>query len=281
MTFMIGKLNLILAAVTLFLIFLSYLRKKKLTSHPYILFSALTLFLLSIFFMLDISTASWESIPYFVFIQYPWRFLNISVLSLCIIISFYALYFPQKITPAVSLVIIIACIFTSQKYFQPQYLTEENPAKYISQNQIKFDISRISDEYMPPDFKPPKSPLDLPSSPIYQGADLLKIIKNDPTDKIYYIDSKNNLLVLNIAYFPGWIAQVNKFSFTPADINGRLSFWLPKGLKEIHIILTNTPVENFANAISILSIILLLYVSLFLPSIYAEKNKSRRRHPRL
>ena len=71
-SFKIGKLHLIFAAFSIFMLF--FIRKKRKDLSFQILFFTVSL-IVTVYFMLDISRPVWEIIPQMSYIQYPWRFL--------------------------------------------------------------------------------------------------------------------------------------------------------------------------------------------------------------
>lgn len=159
MSFKIGKTHILLAFFSA-LVFASGIlnAKNKRDKKPNGLFyiSLLSVFV-SIFFALSISRGIWQILPDFSFIQYPWRFLNFVILFLCMTVS---LGFSQNVRLVKLFILgvtLLGIFATYLKYFQPQYLYEAQEEKYVSKKALNWDISRISDEYMPFSFVSPKS----------------------------------------------------------------------------------------------------------------------------
>ncbi|MBI2611187.1 hypothetical protein HYW54_00385 [Candidatus Gottesmanbacteria bacterium] len=252
MSFKIGKI-LLLAAASIFTI--SVWRRSQL----YLILASLTLFFISLFLMLDISTKVWETVPYFPFIQYPWRFLNLSLLFLCLIAAGITKIIPShKLSILICFVVITLTIVTQSKNFTPRYLYPPDPTKFISAESLKFDISKISDEYLPNDLQVPRTKEELPKETV-------EIIKDEPTEKIYNIkanDPRN--LDMNMAFFPGWKGEFNNRPILIKNRNGKINIDLPqikKGILKLQFL--DTPIRTIANSISFLSLILVVYVSLF------------------
>lgn len=159
MSFKIGKIN-ILASLFASVIFISVAlnsKKKKDNRLTVLFYGSVLLTLASVFLSLDISERLWELLPNFSYIQYPWRFLNFILLFLCMIIALGLSKSIRLLKLAILILSIAVMIATHFKYFNPQYIYPEDEQKYISKKSLNWDISKISDEYLPTAFIPPKS----------------------------------------------------------------------------------------------------------------------------
>ena len=92
----------------------------------------------------------------------------------------------------------------------------------------------------------------------------LKILKSTPVEKIYFIDMPETTdLTVNLANFPGWKVGVDGVKTEIHDNYGRIGIIIPHGQHILSFRFTDTVVRLLSNAISILSLFLLVYVSLF------------------
>ena len=182
LSFKIGKLHILLAALTAcFLILTQLFRKKgtlKQVQHDTKISVWFSIFglLISIFLMLEISKPIWQTIPQMAFFQYPWRFLLLasffsSLLSGAIVwlLTIYlggVLRLPPRWVTATSFVILIFwVIYFNSKFFQPQTIALKTAGDYTNEYALKWTASKISDEYMPRDFKKPKSEYEIAKEP--------------------------------------------------------------------------------------------------------------------
>jgi len=276
MSFMIGKIHLLLGLLAILVIFISF-KYKKIDHFQFSIFNfQLALFLISIFLMLEQSKFIWDILPGFNFIQYPWRFLAFTAFSLSAIIPISLLLLKKDIRIIISAILIIAIIGFNAKYFTPKEYLDVGDINYISPLNLRFRISKISDEYLPKDFLIPKSASEVSWRGVTESGNL-RIINSfeSPSRKIYTIDVIDpEKLLTNIAYFPGWQAFIDK-KYTPmVSSNGRIELEIPSGWHEVEFILKDTPIRKAANAISILALFLLLYIIVFRKKAYARKENS-------
>lgn len=266
LSFKIGKLHLLAALAGL--VSAVYLKmKKKLTGRSVIFFLImLIIFLISVFMMLNFSSIVYSLVPFFTFIQYPWRFLNLTLLSLSILILPLFLL-PPKInkisSPLITVFFVSLVIFLNAKYFQPQYLTNSEAQDYIADDNLVFKISRISDEYLPKEVAIPKTKEDIARTVLNQAAIEYKTIKDTATIKIIEIESKKNReLLTNIAFFPGWQYYVDGKRQKFRIEKGFMVLPVTPGGHRLEIKFSNNTVRFWSNTISFLSLILILYLAL-------------------
>jgi LPXTG-motif cell wall-anchored protein len=160
----IGKLHVLTSIVAfIFALFINKTRKSK--EGKIIIFSFLGL-LLSIFFMLEISKPVWEAIPVMAFFQYPWRFLIMtSFFSSLLAGSLFFLLKQYKIKSyLLTLLLIFLLLFFNLKLFIPQTILPVTSKDFVSEYALKWTASKISDEFLPPDFKKPKD-----ANGVYKG----------------------------------------------------------------------------------------------------------------
>ena len=118
--------------------------------------------------MLEISRPIWEEISAMAFFQYPWRFLLLasffsSFLSGSVI-WFLTIHLEGVLRPPSRWVLGIGCavlifllIYFNSKLFHPQTIIPKTASSYTNEYALKWTASRISDEFLRPDFKKPKS----------------------------------------------------------------------------------------------------------------------------
>ncbi len=271
MSFKIGKLHLILGLLSIPLILYLYRTKRPkkylcLPAQAGSLFYVLCfMFIISVFMMLETSKSVWESIPILSYIQYPWRFLNITIFSLAVLSGFIFILLKKPLKIIIAGLIIVSVLLLNVKYFQPKEYLPLVSSDYTVKDILNYKISKISDEYLPPDFKIPQNREEIAREAIV-GDDNLKIISRQEniTDKQYQLEIIEPVTVnTNISYFPGWQTYLDGKGTEITSKDGRIAIDLPQGRHDLKITLQDTPIRKSANAISILSVFLLVYVSLF------------------
>jgi len=171
MSFMIGKLHIVVLFVVLVLVLISLIKNKyyNFNKNYIVVFLSLAGFALSIFFILEISRFVWETIPLMVFFQYPWRFLLLasffsSFLSGSILVFLNKELF-KKYGVYISAILIFLLISFNIKLFNPQTILAKTPLDYTSEFALKWTASKISDEFLAPDFKKPESESEIAKMP--------------------------------------------------------------------------------------------------------------------
>lgn len=265
MSFKIGKLQLILGLLSIPIV-IYFQKNKKLNKYlGYMFYVLCSMFIISVFMMLDTSKPVWESIPILSYIQYPWRFLNITIFSLAVLSGFIFILLKKPLKIIIAGLIIVSVLWLNVKYFQPQEYLTVSASNYTDRDILNYKISRISDEYLPPDFVIPQNREGIAREAIVVDDNLKLISRQENfTDKKYQLEIiKPVTVTTNIAYFPGWQAYVDGVGTGISSKNGRVTVDLPQGLHSLKIVLKDTPIRKGANTISILSVFLLVYVSLF------------------
>jgi len=264
MSFKIGKLSLILGLVVFIGFFAKSLMRKKIISLRVILF--LAAFLLTVFMMLPVSLVVWEIIPFAGYVQYPWRFLVFSLFfisCLCggiffIINQFIHIKYFRKGT---ILFLIIATVFLNVKYFQPQNFNFKNDKDYTDDKKIKWDISKISDEYLPRYFPKPQTIEDI-ALKNYSLTDDIIVKQSEFKSNFAKIDVSSvnqGQVVFNRAYFPGWYVVLDQQQVKPEILNGIIKVSVPNGEHQITLYFDNTSVRFWGNVISIISMAVIFF----------------------
>ena len=230
-------------------------------------------FILSLFFTLSISTFVWQSISPMAFIQYPWRFLGPAILFGSVLAgAFPFLLIKQKNVriPLVLFLSIVLVIF-SLKYFQVQTLVNKTDDDYLNQEAIKWQISKVSDEYLPKDFPVPQKQEEVAWDKIVvlSGEAKIKERENLFLRQEFLIKTEGRSEVLvNTAFFPGWQAKLDEQIIVPEIYQGKMKFVLLQGEHWLKLEFKDTLIRRIANYISLASLLA------FLGFVFVRKKKS-------
>lgn len=246
MSFMLGKLHLILALVCLLTL-----------SKP--VFLAFGFLLISIFLTTNYSQFIWEAIKPMAFIQYPWRFLALSTFFVSFCAGAVTLRLPKKkvIKWAVSVALILVLLFLNVKYFRPQIYLNLGAKDYINEENLKWRTSKISDEYLPKDFPVPQNSNEVAWEKIelIKGMGEVKNLAIKPHQYSFEVSAQTDSEILvNLAYFPGWKLWINGKETKPILDSGRIRLPLPAGSHKVLLKLTDTPIRTIANLVSLISL---------------------------
>lgn len=269
-SFMIGKYHILLSVIlfSLSVIFMFWKKNSSLIGKDkekfLLIIISFTGFLISVFFMLEISKPIWEFIKPMEFFQYPWRFLLMASFFTSFI-SGSLLWFLFKFTKSIYLkyiwasLLFLFIISVSLKFFVPQIELNKKSADYINQYNLKWTTSRISDEYMPKNFNKPTNFNEIRDFNSLQNANvtLNNIDKKTQEINLNLSVSKDTLVIFPIAYFPSWKAYVNTVPAEITNKDGQILFNLKSGIHKINFKFVSTPVQKVSNLISVAGILVL------------------------
>jgi uncharacterized membrane protein len=244
MSFMIGKLHILMVVVSLF-------------SLSRIILFAFCFLLFAIFLTTQYSRFLWEFIPVMVFIQYPWRFLVFTAFAASFMAGAVMLWFKKnlRLSWIGGVIIILALLFFNTKYFQPQMYLDVSEKDYINEENIKWKTSKISDEYLPKDFPIPqnKNEVAWEKVAVLKGEAEIENLNAKTHRYTFEVQARSQSeILINTAYFPGWKIWINNKETKPILDNGRIKISLSAGDYQIKLQFTNTPIRKIANLISLI-----------------------------
>lgn len=193
---------------------------------PLGLITAISLFLSSSF-----STIIWQHTPLPQLVQFPWRFLSVTVFVSAILLGFASSKIRRPILfPLLALTIILLSLPSIK------IIPTDKSDDYYSTNDA---TTTVKNEYMP------------------------KWVKNDPAvapeKKYTYLNSTT--IRLNQVYFPGLKVYVdNQEVAYDYQASGLPEFSFPPGFHTISARFTETPIRLAADTITLLSILLVCYL---------------------
>lgn len=264
MSFKIGKLHIVIGMISFLCLLYIFFKKRMQKQETLFYLFILLILVISVYCMIEPSVFLWKRLPLFPFIQYPWRFLTFTVMSLSFISIIFIKMLQKPIHQIIGLVFIFLIIWYNGKYFQPQTYLNVVENDYIDNLLLQEKYSLVSYEYMPKDFNPTLLNNDMGIIVNPEGNNKIVPVTHKPTQKIYSVNAQTPFTAtMNIAYFPAWKAKINSETFTPFETNGRVTLDLPAGEYVLNIFYQSTSIEKISNAISIFSLFLVVYVSLF------------------
>lgn len=243
---------------------IKYLKKDRKSSLLVIVLSVIELMTL---FMIHMkSSFIWAQIPALWYLQFPWRFLAVSIFLLSIL-GAYAVYFSGKFKYVFGTILVVFAIYVNIGFFVPKdwlYITDSDKFSGKSwQKQMTISIFDYLPIYatLPPINEAPKVP------EIMDGKAEIVEYKKGSDFQIGKINVLEDATIrLPLFDFPGMVVKVNgkQIIHNNNDCRGTdfcyglISFPLSKGEYKIEAELTDTPVRRIGNIISLLSIIVLL-----------------------
>ncbi len=262
LSFMIGKLPII--AVILSTIILFIIWKKQKSFQKYSIISSLVGLLFSIFFVLQISQPVWEIIRPMAFLQYPWRFL--------LLISFFASflsgsiiwYIERRVSVKKFLVIFVSIVILilifQIKFFKPQTIYDIPSSTYLGTDYLKWQVSKISDEYMPAGLRKPTNETQVPRSLINESKVLqFQSVENKTQEKKFNLSlAKDSFISINIAYFPSWEAILDGKREQLSETSSGMKLFVPAGRHNLTLIFRETLYEILGDMLSVAGVVILI-----------------------
>lgn len=258
MSFQIGLANLL--AVFLGVIGLIFYKGgSKEYRKTLILF--LSCFVIIFFLMLKGSIIVWQTVPLMDYFQFPWRFLSIEIL----ISSFLAgSIFKIKNSKILAFLLLSLVFFLGKDYTKVAYYHYRDDSYYTTRSNFIDGTNSPGNFFNTvwmkniPDEKKKEKIVILGNGKI---SDIL--IKSEEYKFNLSLNQESKILI-NTAYFPGWIALVNgKDIEIKPNSEGIMELNAPKGSYVIEVRLEDTPVRKIAKLIS-LSVLIYLFYSLHL-----------------
>jgi hypothetical protein len=269
MSLKIGKFHIIVFILSLFILFLKR-SVRRLRHINVFIFVVIACTVCSIFLTLPYASFIWNMFPMTRFIQYPWRLLSFVTLGMGIVSAYIVVSNKAPITRFFCMAaLVVGAILVNAKLFVPQYQFLRDSYQFETVEELRFRMSKISDEYMPKDFVRPMHNTDIVRDVISSTPSLtVQEVKKTEVSMIYEVISNTpQNVLLKIAYFPGWMFWVNGMKVTPTITSNLPYVKVARGKSTIEMKFINTPVRTAANYLSILSILVcMLY--------YAYGNKT-------
>lgn len=255
MSFQIGLTHWTILVLALALGFIFRKEKKVL----YLLGFLGSCFLLSIFLQHNKSALVWEAIPLMAFIQFPWRFLAISIFIVSIIGAAITSYFKNRFS-VVYFILIAAIILVNVQYFKPRnYVEDSFFDKFLKIESMQKGVD-LTKDYFPiwvridrvEYFGTPR-----PISGEIEVSDFVR--KTNKAEGLINVLSDSKI-EMPVTYFPGWQVLANGIvqKLLEPSIQGLITFELPKGIYNINLELKDTPVRIMGNIISVISILIVV-----------------------
>ncbi|NCN87788.1 MAG: hypothetical protein GW941_02740 [Candidatus Pacebacteria bacterium] len=278
-SFFLGYGQIIALVISLFA-FVYIIKEKKLfknwknANEKYYLYPLVgILTAISLFMTILKSKFLWDTLPLLNFIQFPWRFLSVSIIFIAIITALSMKLINHMVMRFFYfLAIFWVLILGNFYYFRPEKMMDDSTALYYAdENRIRIGMSDVLKDYVPIQMSLDGNVLKT----LYQEFSLPEktVVQIDKThQKLYSVELDSpSLVAFPIANFPGWEVEVDgKLVESQTTEDGLLAVQLDSGKYQVGINLEGTNIRNIADVISFLSLLILLAL---LVSLKEEKEK--------
>jgi len=222
-------------------------------------------FCFSVFMIHNKSTFIWERIGILAYVQFPWRFLSVSIFSASLLGGYCISAIRWKYVNFLAALIVILTVVLNWQYFRPQNFESNvtDATKLTGESWLLQEGGSITD-YLPVTATVPVEPA--PSNPLLLSgnSEISNFIEKSNRFSFPAAVKINSVIDVPVFYFPNWEVTVNGKVYTHSlgDI-GRIEIKLPPGTYKVKGAFKNTPIRTFANIISVLSFVLFLFYLLY------------------
>lgn len=251
LSFQVGLVNwIILACCTIAAIFSR--KDKKFLILLSILGASL---ILSLFLQHNKSAFVWEAIPLMAFIQFPWRFLGISIFIISLAGAALVPFLKDKLI-ILYFILIFTAIVSTISYFRPKDYVDDSFFDKFMDTKSMHQGADLTKDYLPIWVQSEGERFDSPRAE--KGEIKILNIKQKSTALFFSADVVSESIVeLPIAYFPGWQVKANNqiiHQSLPSKM-GLIRFELPKGSYQIEARFQDTPIRTAGNIITLFSLL--------------------------
>ena len=240
----------LLLVIVLFFSKKADIRKHRLTVLFFIISA------LSVFFALSMSSPLWYVLPVS-FIQFPFRFLSVIVVTLPFLAAFIISVFKNKTQAIFGIVLLLILGYCALPFSKPAVYFDKGEGYYYTNDAT----TTVQDEYMPVWVK--QKPLKSPDQKVIIVKGSGKIVNINPTnDSITFtVDLKKpSTIQVNIIYWPGWQASLDGHSVSLSYNNsyGVMMLSVPEGKHTIQFVFKENTIRVVADFLSLLSFVILV-----------------------
>jgi len=202
----------------------------------------------------------WKYIPEFSDLQFPWRWLTFSGLSVSILAGYLFANSKVGIQKSASIFILPFLIISSFLIYQVSYFRGEEINDWKRHSGVFAPI-----EYRPVWLNNPVRILPpVEKAAIIKGSGSVKIIDWKSNQHILSTSGETDLrLKLSTFYYPGWKAKIDGKESSIIIDAGSMLLEVPKGRHKVEFMFQDTPVRYYGKVISIISLFIVVFIYLF------------------
>ncbi len=271
MSFQVGHLHWIISLVVLGLIIRNYWKAGKINNLSFISVFFIAAGWFAAFMAHTRSTNIWQAIPSLQFVQFPWRFVTLSIFSFSVVAGAFVSLFEQRgksFSKWLAAALIIGIVFLGRDYFKPEKMGPITDKEKFSGAAWELQQTAGIYDYLP------KSAKEAPKGPQKTLADLAEGEDGEIKDaqqgtnwaRFKVTVPKETRVRINIFKFPNWKVFVDGKeveTFIGEDSLGRMHITVSGGEHEVYARLYNTPPRTLGNLISLASWLALFTVPLW------------------
>jgi hypothetical protein len=273
-----GQLLALVSLIVIWVIsiFKKLFKKDKAITSKTFFFTVLfgILFLFATFMSLLKTQFIWDKIELFKFIQFPWRWLAISIVFFAMLLASKVWLIKNKIVRSWCVgIFVVITVFSSANFFKPeQYLDNSDDFYYTDSYRIRKDLSSILPDYISSDMSEKPSRI-IEGLVMSEHEDEEVLILADRThEKLLKTNfSEPTSLELSMANYPGWKAEIDSQWWNKGrGADGNILLEVPEGSHLVTLKFEGTALRNWSDIVSLVSWLLFIYL------IFPQKQVSKK-----
>lgn len=229
----------------------AFIKNKDLIKNHRLTLIFFGLGVLSIFFASSLSSFLWSVLPVS-FIQFPFRFLSVTILCAAFVFAFVNSQISLKFRIVFGLTIVVLTIFLSKNYLMPKEFSLKDDSFY-STNEA---TTTVQDEYMPIWVKAkPQSHFNDKVAISRGEGSVGNISYNSKKISFNYLSDVPSVVRISTIYYPGWTAESNvgeKAIFYDND-QGLMDVKVTSSDRKITLLFGETASRYISDVISVLA----------------------------
>lgn len=238
--------------------FFTFLKRRKST------ILATSFLLLSLFFAFLAHSRSaflWEKITLLAFVQFPWRFLGLTIFFAALA-GGALIYLTPKLKRLLTVAIIISSVLLNYKYFIPI-----NYSRLVTDDQklsgLAFELQQKAAivDYLPKTALVAPVAKAFPEPKTISGSASIKNYNKGSDRFSFDIEAYTSVEVeVPVMYFPNWKLILDDQLVEPGihGEHGLIKVSLPEGIHHVRGVFRNTPTRTYANALTLIALCALL-----------------------
>jgi len=271
-------LEIMLFIVLILLVLSNQQRLKRWNTSNFFIYT----FLFALFLATPLSKPVWNFIPFFPILQFPWRWVPVMELSLCLLIGDIFSYEDRPSLKSTDIkkrmviyLILPISLFSCFIIFKTQIVPQDIMIRKLDPQEIKLHMDPTI-EYIPIWV----SNIGILSEQkndklsVMSGMAQYDVIEWRSEKRVFHIKaSRFSVLKISTFYYPGWIASLDgrDISIAVEKQTAAMLVNIPEGDHILKLIFKDTPLRYYGRIISLLS--LLLLVVIFMSDILKRKSK--------
>jgi len=263
-TFQLGKVQIVIIGLAFLLYVYKRVVLKKSIKNAGMLILTMCMLGIALFLTILKSKFVWDFIPMLAYIQFPWRYLSVSLIFVAILTGSVYLLTPKRWRSQVVFILIVGIIISQIGFARPEsFLENDDILYYTDETRIKTEMSDVIPDFLPIGAHPENLPALLDRNAKFTFlTDATYEIKIDRGYEflLAYTSTVDNQLTIGIFDFPGWSIYIDgeKTAHT-TNKDGLIQIDLPQSdtVRFVSGRFEETPVRLWSDIVSLVSLVMI------------------------